>query len=294
MRKTGLSILEIYQHVLSMCLESDERLLVDKFIQKHQIDHFLNELINQIQGLIDVADDSNALNIEEIKTIAYKILKKFNLFIKTINDLKEKDAIKNHLVKVLRGILIEIHQKAPQFSVEIKMAISHGMQQAVFVEQYNKEDFEKYFQLDYIDISLSKVSIKSIVPKPYLVWKHGKANLKELCHLLSNDYDCIKSQNDFETLFDNPDKTNIIKWNSTKADLLIFLFNRLYLDNLIEIKRGKGLWKILKIRFVDFDKNTFKVDFAKRLNKLKADLESNPLIIKELDEIINKIKVRNK
>jgi hypothetical protein len=166
------------------------------------------------------------------------------------------------------------------------------MQQAVLIEEYDRRDFENYLQLDYLDISKRKVSVViESETKEYLTWNHKKANLKRLIHLLKNDYDCLKSQNDFSTLFDNPDNKTKIKWNGNKPDFLVLLFSLLYDKRYIEIKRGKGLWKIIKSRFVDFDKNFFGFDFPKKLNKLKTTPTPKGNTEKSLADIDKEIRI---
>lgn len=287
------SIRELYEYILDRCFENNERLIIEAFLIKHNLTNNVEEIINQIEVLIKSASTDKRINIEAIKTIAYKILKQFNTSIKSIHEEGEKKIIKSHLSKLARCILVEVQQKAPSYAEKIKEAISHGMRQAVLVEQYDMEDFENYLQLDYLDISQSKVSIVSIpVNGEYLIWDHKKANLKNLIHLLKNDYDCLKSQNDFAALFNNPDNTTKIKWNRSKTDFLILLFSFLYERKYVEIKRGKGLWKVIKCRFVDFDKNSFDFDFTKRLHKLNIGLTMKGNMEKDLEAIEKEIKIK--
>jgi hypothetical protein len=288
-----LSIRQLYEYILDRCFENNERLIIEAFLIKHNLTTNIEEIIEQIELLIKKASTDKSINIEAIKTIAYKILKQFNTSIKSIHEEDEKKIIKSHLSKLARCILVEVQQKAPGYAEKIKEAIRNGMRQAVLVEQYDMEDFENYLRLDYLDISQSKVSVVSIQENgEYLNWNEKKANLKNLIHLLKNDYDCLKSQNDFAALFNSPDNTTKIKWNRNKTDFLILLFSLLYERKYIEIKRGKGLWKVVKCRFVDFDKNSFDFDFTKRLHKLNAGSPTKANMEKDLEAIEKEIKIR--
>ena len=222
LKNQTLSIKELYEYILDRCLENNERLVIETFLTRHHLSTNIEEIITQIELLIKNASTDKRINMEALKTIAYKILKQFNNSIKSIHEEGEKKIIKSNLSKLARCILVEVQQKAPAYAEKIKEAISNGMRQAVIVEQYDMEDFENYLQLDYLDISQSKITVVSISEnREYLIWDDKKANLKNLIHLLKNDYDCIKSQNDFATLFNQPDNTTKIKWNRNKTEFLL-------------------------------------------------------------------------
>jgi len=289
MTQTDFPIRELYHGLIKRCLEPEEWQLVNQFIEQYKLTGFINEILHQVEHLIDGVQSTGNLNVEEVKTIAYRSLKKFNQFIRQLGDKEEKSALKGHLSKVVRGIMIEIHQRVPMHAREVQMAIEQGMEQAVFVERYDKGDFEQHLQLDYKDVSKARVSVEK--GSDYLVWHHQKANLNRLIYLLQNDYGCIKSGNDFKGLFDNPDGKGKIKWDNKKTDLLIILFRELYDRKWITLKRGKGLWKVIKNRIMDFDKNNLTMDFAKRLNKLKAKNPANTGAARDAKEILSAIKI---
>lgn len=290
MESSIINIREIYRRVTERCLEPQEISEVVNFTVDNKLDQFTEDLINKIEALIQSVQNGLPLDLEEIKTIGYSILKKFNSSLKPIQSGEEKSAIKKILAKLARGFLAEIHHRSPTYGKEIKKAIAMGMEQAIDVEEYDRKDFERYLQLDYTDIEGKQISIETgkssaTQPKEYLKWNHEKADLRKLVHLLVEDYDCIKSINDFTTLFDNPDSTTKIKWNLKKIDLLILLFDYLYDNGIIEIKRGKGLWKVLVFRMMDFGKNPLPGKFAKRLDKLKVINLSESTAHKELEQI---------
>ena len=201
----------------------------------------------------------------------------------------EKVKIKYLLGKLTRGLMVEISHRTPTYGAEIKNAIEKGMEQAIAVEEYNKEDFELYYPLDETDLRGKTISIeptpRPVGPKEYFIWNLPKDDLKEVVRLLLNDYDCLRSQNDFHSLFEGPDVQTKIKWNASKIDLLILLFDFLLSEEIVEIKRGKGYWKVLKYRLVDFDKNPLSGNFAKRLDKLNQTDASSSVVHSELEQI---------
>lgn len=290
-------IAEIYQHIVARCLNPAENVLVFEFVQQGDLHGFIENSIAEIEVIVHDLRASNNLKVDKIKTIAYSFLKKFNEQLSKVEETEKKELLKKLLVKIARGIMLEIQQQAPSYVDQVRISIEHGLAQAVYVEGYNQKDFENYFQLNYTDISKTEITITTI-PTPviieiseYLLWDHKKANINSFIYLLQNDYACIKSKAEFQSLFDQQTRKELVRWDGKQTDLLILLTNRLYELGYIQLKGGKGLWKLVLNRFVDFDKNPLDIEPAKRLSLLKGKKSLKPALVEDVERIINHIKV---
>jgi hypothetical protein len=286
-------IAEIYQQIIVRCLDRDEQLQVFTFIQKSDLEVFINDSIDHVESITQDVRVANKLKADQIKTIAYSFLKRFNKAIAAVEDQLEKTQLKKLLVKIANGILFEIQQQSPGYADHVRKAIEQGLEQAVAIEGYDKKDFENYFQINYTDISTLTVTItKEAEFTEYFNWNHKKANLQKLISLLHKDYYCLRSKTEFESLFDSPQNKDLVRWDINKSDLLIVLIHQLYEADWIILKGGKGLWKIIKGRIVDFDKNPLEIDFAKRLNIIKGNKRLKAFLAADIDKIMDYIKIQ--
>lgn len=293
--KTFISpVTAIYYEIVDRCLEPDETTILTNFLQSNNLNSFIDETIAAIEKIIESTRLDNFLKSSAIKTIAYKALKKFNNVIKQLEG-EEKLLIKALLSKIAKGILLETAQQAPFYAADIKRAIHDGFSQAVLLEGYDKDDFNAYMQLDYINISSVPVVVTSVTKQAeYLVWTYTPEAKEELFRLLFHDYNCIKSMHEIKTLFDQPDANSPVKWNNDKIDMLVLLFKALLDRKWMAIRRGKGIWTVLGNRIVDFRKNPFTINFTKRLYALRKNPTLNNSASIEVAQIIQHLQTCSK
>lgn len=290
MEQAAVNIRQIYDALLRRSFSDEEKIFIENFIVKHQLTEFVSDSISKIEILAELSNSGKTVNIDEIKTIAYLALKKPNSAIATITDPLEKKKVKYLLSKLGRIIQSEISQRTNKHPELIK-AIDEGLDQAVHTEQYDVSDFNQHFPTLDLNIKDSKISIENNKPrKEYLEWNHDHADLNKCVELLTDEYFCIRSSNNFKSLFDDPYNQCILKCKPEKINLILLLFDRLWTDELIILKGGKGIWTLLEGRFRDFDNNPFPFKFAKRLNKIKSDVKSDSVIFRELQQILESVK----
>jgi len=284
-------IAEIYQHIVARCLNMVEQKMVFDFIQQGNLDQFISEGIEKLESIVHNVKKSDQLKANQIKTIAYSFLKRFNEELVKIQQAEEKELLKKLLAKIAKGIVIEIQQEAPTHAFQIKRSIEQGFEQAVLLEGYNQKDFENYFQLGYTDVSKVGVSVTNVKVMERLIWDDKKANLEKLALLLKNDYSCIKSKNEFLSFFNGPDQ-KVIHFDRKRFDLLIFLIHKLYDKSIIRLKGGKGLWRLVSVRFADFNNKPMDFNPAKRLHSLKGKKVLKSALEKDVEEILEYIQVK--
>jgi ElaB/YqjD/DUF883 family membrane-anchored ribosome-binding protein len=89
----SLSLKVLYQYILERCFDKDEKQLIETFIFEHSLASEVEQIIGQVECIIENAGQQGNVNYEAVKTIAYKILKKFNTVLRNITDENEKNAI---------------------------------------------------------------------------------------------------------------------------------------------------------------------------------------------------------
>jgi hypothetical protein len=291
--QSAINIREIYASLLKRCMNDDEELFIQDFISRHGLKSFVDESITKIEAITDLINKGFPIDLNEIKTLSYQALKQFNTIIGSLDDLNEKEKIKTLLSKIGRIIQSEISHRSGNNKSEIGQSIAEGMEQAVHVEQYDESDYKQHFPTRDLNIKDSKITIENNkARKEYLEWNEKRAHLGKCIQLLTDEYFCIRSSNNFKNLFNDPYNLSVLKCKANKINLIILLFDRLWTDEIIILKGGKGIWSLLESRFRDFDNNTFPFKFAKRLSKIKSEFPPDAVIFKELEEIMATIRIQ--
>ena len=291
MEHQAVNIRQIYYLLLRRCFTSDEKQFVDDFILKHNLSTFIEETLTQVERIAELSNKSIQVDLDEIKTISYHTLKTFNTAITSIQEAQEKDRIKSLLSKFGSLLQMEISQRASLNYPEVSKSIMNGLTQAVHAEKYNESDFKQHFPSNDIDIREKQVTIElDSNRKEYLVWDDSKGDLTECSQLLTVEYFYFKSINEFKNIFNDPYRKSILKCEEGKINHMILLFERLWDEDIIILKGGNGFWLHLERRLVDFRKNPFDFPFRKRAYNLQTKFSSGPVILRELDQIIKRIK----
>lgn len=295
MEQSAVNIRQIYNALLQRSFTDEEKIFIENFIVKYELTDFLNTSIKKIETLTELSNTESPIDISEVKTIAYLVLKRPNSAIATIDDPIEKKKAKQLLSKLGRIIHSEISQRTSKHHPEISQAIEEGLDQAIHTEQYDKTDFQIYFPSSDINIKGSKVTItEEKERKEYLLWDSDKANLDECARLIFTDYYYTRSVNDFKSLFADRFGQSILKCDPDKLERILLLFERLRKEKFIQLKGGNAFWLHIKSRLVDKCKNPFDVDFRRKVSKLRSKSPTYAKILNELDQIIDKIRIQSR
>lgn len=291
MEQPAVNIRQIYFSLLRRCFMPDEKEFVDSFVRKHNLSSFIEETLKQVEAIAELSNKEIPLDLDEIKTISYHSLKTFNTAIATIQEQEEKERIKSLLSKFANLIQMEISQRTSLNYPEVNKSIADGLTQAVHTERYNETDFKQHFPAKDIDIREKEVTVElETKRKEYLVWDDKRADLDECARLIATDYFYFKSINEFKKIFNDATGKSILKCEEGKINYLILLFEKLWNEDIIILKGGNGFWLHLQQRLVDFRKKPFDFPFRKRAYNLHAKSPVEPIIIKELGQIIQRIK----
>ncbi len=291
MEQPAVNIRQIYYSLLRRCYTSDERLFVDSFVLKHSLTFFIEETLQQVEHLAELSNKAIPVDLNEIKTLSYETLKTFNTAVATMQDQEEKERVKNLLSKFANLLQMEISQRTSLNFPEVTKSIKEGLKQAVHTEKYNKSDFKQHFPSHDINITDSVVTVElETEKKEYLVWDDSMADLEECIRLIIEQYFYIKSANDFKKIFNDPYCDSQLKIEDGKINHMILLFERLWDEDIIILKGKNGFWLLLERRLVDFQKKPFDFPFRKRAYNLNNKFSIGANIIKELDQIVNRIK----
>jgi len=286
-----VNIRQIYYSLLRRCFTPDEKQFVDSFVLKHKLSSFIEATLKEVEKVSELNNKDVPVDLDEIKTISYHTLKTFNTSISTIKEHQEKERIKSLLSKFANLLQMEISQRTSVNYPEISKTILEGLMQAVHAEKYNESDFKQYFPSSDIDIRERAVTVDlGTKRKEYLIWDNDKADIDECIRLLIDEYFYIKSIIEFKSIFNDPYCNSLLKCEDGKINHLILLFERLWDEDIIILKGGNGFWLHLEGRMVDFRKKPFDFPFRKRAYYLQTKFPASKIIIRELDQIISRIK----
>lgn len=291
MEHPAVNIQQIYFSLLRRCFTPDEKEFVDNFVRKHNLSSFIEETLKEVENIAELSNKEIPVDLDEIKTISYHTLKTFNTAISSIQEQNEKEQIKSLLSKFGNLLQMEISQRTSLNYPEVSKSIIDGLTQAVHAEKYNESDFKQHFPSSDIDIREKEVIVElGTKRKEYLIWDEKKASLDECAQLIVNDYFYFKSANEFKSLFNDPYGNSILKCEEGKINYLILLFEKLWDNDIIILKGGNGFWLHLEQRLVDFRKKSFDFPFRKRSYNLETKFPVGQIILKELEQIIQRIK----
>lgn len=291
MESPAVNIRQIYYSLLRRCFMPDEKQFVETFVLKHNLAFFIDDTLKQVEKIAELSNKAIPVDLDEIKTISYNVLKTFNTAISTIHEPIEKERIKSLLSKFANLLQMEISQRTSLNYPEVSRSIIDGLTQAVHTEKYNATDFKQHFPSGDIDIREKEVTVElGTKRKEYLVWDDNEADLDECIRLLTDEYFYFKSINEFKTIFNDPYCNSTLKCEEGKINHMILLFERLWDEDIIILKGGNGFWLHLEQRLVDFRKKPFDFPFRKRAYNLQTKFPAGQIILKELEQIIQRIK----
>lgn len=291
MESSAVNIRQVYFSLLRRCFTAEEKQFVESFLTTHNLSGFVEETLEQVEKIAALSDSIKPVDLDDIKTIAYHTLKAFNTAIATIKQETEKARIKELLSKFGNLLQMEISQRTSQNYPEVSKSVIDGLAQAVHTEKYNPEDFKQHFPSGDIDISKKEITVElGTNKKEFLIWDEHKADLNQCARLLSNDYFYFKSINEFKSLFNDPYGSTTLKCEDGKINNLILFFEKLWDEDIIILKGGNGFWLNLERRLVDYRKQPFDFPFRKRAYNLHAKSPTEPIILKELEQILASIK----
>lgn len=264
-------------------------LLLKKFYPIESNRNEIISLLKKYQGLqlIDegvsiISSDSTELtsNIEILKLTFAGLIKKINDKV----DLIEWELGKMMFKQVFKSVFEDAFEKyiLPKLQIDDLESMDKGIEALCKVNNYNYADLISHFNIHgFIDkkrlIELSNretnsISVPIITDSPknkYFNWLSSK-ELNELTSRLK-DKNWIKSKRELEQLFESKAASRKLTLNRSFTDEILYLFDCLIREELIQCRGSKGHFDILLQEAVDFDEKEFmeKTKVKKRMYNIR-------------------------
>lgn len=226
---------------------------------------------------------------KEIKELIKKFIRETGYFIKKTKKKKEQNLIREISGKFARALIIECIEIGPGLNDTILILVKEAIHEISYLEKIDEKELYELMNLKQINLLIPERKLNINDAEFCFIWNSSKELLKKLSNILYFE-NLIKSKGEFIKLF-SAERNNhvLVRCNSDKIEYMVHLLSRLYKEKIIKTGKHKGLWKLTRRHFINFNGNPIKTDLKNLSSKVNRNYKEYRNTIDKVNEAVNSL-----